>query len=242
MHSSLKRFRNLRNIPIIIALLFAAGTAIIVSWPGRKAVPADVRENARRTLVIDAGHGGMDGGAVSGVGLRESEVNLAISMKLYDLCRVLGLDCAMTRCEEALDYPPEAKSVREKKTWDLHRRAEQVNDLPFPVLLSIHQNRYPDVRPSGAQVFYAPTDGSALFAGLAHNNLIRCLCPENRRVCAPAADSIYLMKNVDCPAILVECGFLSNPEEAEKLSEPAYQTSIAVILCASYLQFTAPVS
>lgn len=238
----MKRFWDLRKISVIIALLFAAGTAIIVSGSARKAVPAAARTEDKRTLVIDAGHGGMDGGAVSGGGLKESEVNLAIAQRLFDLCRAFGLDCAMTRFSEALDYPPEAKSVREKKQWDLRRRAGQANDTPFAVLLSIHQNRYPDARPSGTQVFYAPTEGSERFAALTHDNLISCLCPENRRVCAPASGSIYLMKNVDCPAILVECGFLSNPEEAGKLADPAYQTGIAAVLCASYIQYLAPVS
>ena len=107
-------------------------------------------------------------------------------------------------------------------------------------MISIHQNLYPDARPSGTQVLYADSAGSAELATLTHENLRLALCPESRRVAVPASDSIYLLKHVNCPAIIAECGFLSNPDEAEKLLSDEYQTEIAAILCASYLQYLSP--
>lgn len=192
-------------------------------------------------LVIDAGHGGMDGGAVSVSGAKESSINLSIAQKLYDLSRLMGQSCVMTRKEESLSYPPEADSIRAKKLWDQKRRVDLINHTPGAVLISIHQNLYPDARPSGTQVLYAQTEGSAGFAELTHENLRQSLCKENRRVAVPASDSIYLLKHIQCPGIIVECGFLSNPDEAQKLLSPNYQTLIAAILCASSLQFISPV-
>ncbi len=224
----------------MIILLFAAGTAIISAARLRN-VSVAAMETDPPVFVIDAGHGGLDGGAVSVTGEKESVINLAIAQKLYDLCRLMGQSCAMTRTEETLEYPPEADSIRAKKLWDQERRIALVNDTPKAVLISIHQNLYPDARPNGTQVLYADSEGSEDLAKLTHDNLRLALCSGNRRVAVPAADNIYLMKHAQCPAIIVECGFLSNPEEAKKLLSPDYQTMIATVLCASCLQFITPV-
>ncbi len=242
MYPSLTRFRTIRRIAAICALLFFSGTAIIISSAGRRdSLTAAVRP-VSATLVIDAGHGGLDGGAVSADGVQESGINLAIAQKLHDLCRLLGEDCILTRSSESLDYPPEAKTVREKKLWDQKKRVAKANAAENAVLISIHQNLYPDPRPCGSQVLYAGTEGSQLLAELTHENLRVHLCPGNRRVAVPAADTIFLLKSICCPAILVECGFLSNPAEASRLAASDYQTEIAAILCASYLQFISPLS
>lgn len=220
-------------------MLFALITAIMtVTAKGRSAPAAALAEESPRVLVIDAGHGGLDGGAVTPDGRKESELNLEIAGRLYDLSRLLGIRCLMTRSSESLPYPPDKASVREKKTWDQQRRSALVNATEGAVLLSIHQNHYPDERPSGTQVLYGKADGSEAFAGIAQELLRHNLCPENRRLAVPASDTIYLMRSVSCPAILVECGFLSNSEEAQKLASSGYQKEIAVVLCASYISYT----
>lgn len=194
--------------------------------------------SAGPTLIIDPGHGGLDGGAVSAVnGCTESGINLDIALKTRDICRLFGIAPVMTRSSESLDYPQEQDTIHKKKVWDQKTRAAQINAVPNALLLSIHQNNYPDARPSGTQVLYGAATGSKEFAELTHDKLSRYLCPENRRVAAPISKSIYLFQQIQCPAILVECGFLSNPGEVEKLSSPAYQRTIAVILLASCLQY-----
>lgn len=220
-------------------MLFVLITAIMTVTATRWSAPAAaLAEEDPRVLVIDAGHGGLDGGAVSADGRKESELNLEIAGKLYDLCRLLGIRSQMTRHSETLPYPPEAASIREKKTWDQQRRAAMINATDGAVLLSIHLNHYPDERPSGTQVLYGKADGSEAFAGIAQELMRQNLCPENRRLAVPASDAIYLMRSVSCPAILVECGFLSNPEEAQKLASSGYQTKIAMMLCTAYISFT----
>ena len=216
-------------------LLFSLFPAIIQHAEASET--GDGRDPGGAVLVIDPGHGGLDGGATAADGTEESAINLAISLRLRSLCLFLGLPVRMTRTTAALDYPEDAGSVREKKVWDQKRRVELINALENAVLLSVHQNKYPDSRPNGSQVLYAKTDGSAELAALTHANLIAALCPDNRRVAAPISEEIYLMREVRCPAILIECGFLSNPEEAARLKSEDYQRRIAVVLLASCLEW-----
>ena len=223
-----------------ILLLFVFATAIMVynrHSEGESAAVARLDAPPEPVLVLDPGHGGLDGGATAADGVRESQINLEIALRTENLAKLAGIRTLMTRREEELLYPPEASTVHEKKVWDQKSRVELINGTPGAVLISIHQNRYPDPRPSGSQVLYARTAGSQELGELLHENLITCLCPENRRVAAPVQDSIYLMKQMKCPAILVECGFLSNVAEAQKLQGSNYQISLATVTVASYLQF-----
>ena len=105
------------------------------------------------------------------------------------------------------------------------------------VLISIHQNCYPDRKPSGAQVLYAASTGSDTLGMQMHDNLVTYLDPQNRRVAAPISEKIYLMHAVQCPAVLVECGFLSNASECAKLKDADYQAKLATVIIASYLQY-----
>jgi len=214
----------------IIALLFCCLTAIILS----ESISASP---ARFTLVIDAGHGGLDGGAVAADGTKESILNLEIALRFRQLALLCGLPAVMTREQETLDYPETETTVHAKKVWDQNRRVTLINGTDGALLVSIHQNQYPDARPNGTQVLYGREEASEQLGTLTHENLRSCLCPGSRRVAAPVSESIYLMKHVSCPAILVECGFLSNREEARLLKTEAYQTQLALVLTASCLQF-----
>ena len=233
------RAKNLR-LPAVMALLFSAITAIII-WSIFPRYPDSVSAakavSGGPVLVIDPGHGGLDGGAVSVSGRAESEINLEIAVKISDLASFFGAEHVLTRHSNTLDYPESADSIHQKKLWDQKQRAALINRTEGAVLLSVHQNTYPDPRPAGTEVYYGKGTGSDRFAALTQENLIRALCPENRRVAAPISEKIYLLRQIQCPAILAECGFLSNPEEAARLEEPAYQTALAVILTASYFQF-----
>ena len=223
-------------------MLFLCITAIILvvcqNLLSQAAVTAMGGERAEGyTLILDAGHGGLDGGAVAADGTRESELNLAIALRAEALARLAGIPVIMTRTGEDLDYPEENLTVRQKKVWDQNRRLSLIEDQERGVLISVHQNTYPDSRPSGTEVLYAKTSGSKELAEGLHGELIRCLNPENRRVAMPISDSIYLMKKARCTAVLVECGFLSNAAEAERLKTADYQKKLAVVLIGSYLNY-----
>ncbi len=184
-------------------------------------------------LVIDAGHGGFDGGAIAVNGVRESDINLAIAQKLEVLAAFCGQRTVMTRSDDSRRTDLLSYSEHE----DLVYRAELANQQPNAVFISIHQNFYPTTQPYGAQVLYADDPQSTRLGQLTQNNFVSCLQPENRRLAEPALKTLYLTAHVDCPAILVECGFLSNYNEMEKLMQDSYQTAIATVLLASYLQF-----
>ena len=143
----------------------------------------------------------------------------------------------MTRESEHLPYPESANSIKEMKRWDQKRRIDIINSVENGVLISIHQNKYPDSRPKGPQVLYGKIGNSEGFGTLCHQMLNDYLSPDNRRVATPASQDIYLIKNAKCDSILVECGFLSNFEELSNLCTDGYQTKIAAILLTSYLNF-----
>lgn len=204
-------------------------------WPGGTAVPTFVRM-ADQVLVIDPGHGGEDGGAVSAAGQRESEVNLAIARQLDALMGLYGAPAVLTRAEDVSIGDPSAATLREKKVSDIHNRVALVQSLPNATLISIHQNAYPAAQYHGLQVFYGDEALSRPLALAIQEEVRARIDPENERVPQAIPSSVYLMAHVSCRAVLVECGFLSNPEEAARLGERAYQMKLAMVLAASYLR------
>lgn len=167
------------------------------------------------TIIVDAGHGGEDGGATSCTGKLESAFNLEIALKLDDLMHLLGYDTVMIRTTDRSVYT-QGDTIAAKKVSDLKERVRIVNETENAILISIHQNIFPDSRYDGAQVFYAPTEGSQELA----QAMQPILCTARK---CKSGDSVYLLQNIDTTGILVECGFLSNPEEEAKLREPGYQ-------------------
>ena len=189
----------------------------------------------QRTLVIDAGHGGEDGGAVSPSGISESTINLAIALRLDAFAGLVGVPTVMTRTDDSSLKSADAETLREMKRSDLKNRVKLIQSTPNPVLISIHQNNFADARSSGAQVFYGHAPTSAALGSQAQAILRAILAPENDRAAKEISGDIYLMRNIDCPALLVECGFLSNSEEEALLQTPQYQLRIAAALLYAYL-------
>lgn len=183
------------------------------------------------TVVVDAGHGGEDGGATSGSGVRESRINLEIALRLDDFLTICGLPTTMIRRSDVSIYDPPANSISEKKVSDLRNRAKLVNQTEGAVLLSIHQNHFSDGRYAGAQVFYAPTNGSKALAEQIQKVLIEKVDPSNHRQAKPS-ETVYLMNHIQCPGALIECGFLSNDAEEKRLQDPGYQKKLTLaIVC-----------
>lgn len=188
-----------------------------------------------QVLIIDPGHGGEDGGAVSLTGALESHINLAVSKRLDGILGLYGVRSVLLREEDISLHDATAQTLRQKKVSDLHNRVAMIGAQPNAVLLSIHQNSYPDGRYSGAQVFFAPTQHSRELAQTMQETL-RILNPNNNRVEKQIPDTIYLMNHISCPGILVECGFLTNPKEEQLLRSGKYQTKLAAALAGGYLQ------
>lgn len=192
----------------------------------------------QRLVIIDAGHGGADGGAVSLDGrVKESTVNLQITQRLALLLLFCGEQVTLTRCDDGDLSSPDASTLREKKVSDLKNRADFVNKSGADVLISIHQNslpQHPGV--SGAQVFYNSVASAGLLASVVQDALNQSI--NDRAKLSKSIDpGIYLMKEVHCPAILAECGFLSNSSEIQLLCSQAHQTKLALAIAAGYLLF-----
>ncbi len=178
------------------------------------------------TVVIDPGHGGFDGGAVSVLGDKECDINLAIAQKTDALFAFCGVPTVLLRQKD--------EALASKKAEDLRARVQTVNDTPDGVLLSIHQNTFPEGKYHGAQVFYSL--GSEVWAEQTQDSLISLVDPENNRVPKPGS-GIYLLENIKKPGILVECGFLSNEMEAKILKDDTYQRELALAMVAGLHQW-----
>lgn len=199
-----------------------AGVLLAVILWGSRVLPT-AGSVERVQLVIDPGHGGEDGGAVSCTGVPESQINLEISLRLRDLFRLLGYDPTLLRQEDVSIYTT-GKTLSEKKVSDLKERVRLVNATENGLLLSIHQNYFPQSQYSGAQVF-CNAAGKEL-AGALQASLIGTLDPNSHRS-VKSGKGIYLLEKANCPAVLVECGFLSNEAEEAKLRSADHQKSSA---------------
>lgn len=226
------------SVLLLAAIMLSTGYYLFL-WNGFE-VPVLARplRFSQATVVIDAGHGGEDGGAVSPAGNIESFVNLAIAKRLDAVLGLYGVDVVMLRTEDVSLHDPESSTIRQKKVSDLHNRVKRIESIPNATVISIHQNTYEgSSRYHGAQVFYTNNGLTLSFAQFTQEILRLVLDPENNRQATEIPDTVYLMNHITCPAILVECGFLSNPSEDALLQTGSYQTKIAIALAGAYLGY-----
>ncbi len=211
---------------------FTAAVMVLLCYSGSRTVSVMVQNTPlqrQNIFIIDAGHGGEDGGATSCTGVLESQINLEIAGRLNDLLHFLGHETKMIRTSDISIYT-QGNTIAAKKVSDLKQRVKIVNETQQGILVSIHQNIFADSRYSGAQVFY--NDQSRKLAGELQGNLIAALNPGSNRK-SKAANGIYLMQNIEKPGILVECGFLSNPEEEQRLRSEDYQKKLCCVLAST---------
>lgn len=211
-----------------------------VLWKG-SALPAfSVSGGGPVTVIIDPGHGGEDGGATSPSGVAESQINLAVSLRVQELLRFAGQPTRMTRSEDVTTCDPGLDTLRQRKSSDLKNRVRMVEETERAVLLSIHQNSLPSSPVThGAQVFWNRQEGAEGLAETVQDALNEYINAGNEKHPKQIPATIYLMKNITSPGIIVECGFLSNPEETGRLQQPEYQRKLAAAIAAGYLRHVA---
>lgn len=197
---------------------------------------AAVSAPAGRLYVIDAGHGGMDGGASGYDGTLESTLNLAIARRVDAVLGLLGEETLMLRTGEDDLSSADAKSVSQKKVSDIRTRTQIVNSHPGALLLSIHCNTYPEEKYRGAQVFYTPSDSVKALAQALQGAIKTSVDPENARQAKPVSPDVYLMNHIKGPGLLIECGFLSNHQELRRLEDPGYQNQLAIVIALTVVQ------
>ncbi len=190
-------------------------------------------------IIIDAGHGGFDGGASSHDGTVEKDINLKIALYIDEYLQIMGYKTILTRESDVSLEDDGLTTIRAKKTSDIHNRFELMEDFENSVLISIHQNYYPQEKYSGMQVFYSPDNAtqSSQLAESIQETTVDFLQPYNTRQIKPCSTSVYLIYNAIRPAVLVECGFLSNYEEANLLKTDDYQRKIAFSIATGIINY-----
>ena len=190
-------------------------------------------------IIVDPGHGGIDGGAVSDVGdVVEKDINLAMSLILRDLFRVNGFGVIMTRDTDISIYDDGVKGTRKQKMSDLNNRLTIADSYPNAVFISIHQNKFGKASSWGTQVFYGPNHKKSVeLAELVQKNIVIKIQPDNKRKVKRAEKNLYLMYAAKCPAILVECGFLSNTMDVANLTDTEYQSKICFAILSAVLEY-----
>ncbi len=214
-----------------------------------KAVSASKKEEAEApffTVVLDAGHGGEDGGATGTNGVLEKTLNLKIAEMVKEELEAKGYRVVMTRTEDKLLYTEEQNIRGKRKQYDLKNRLDKAMGEENPILVSIHMNRFSQAKYNGLQVYYSKNhEGSRLLAEKIQTTAVKTLQPYNRRQIKPSSGTIYLLDQASMPAVLIECGFLSNHEECQKLSDKEYQKQLSFsIVCAmiEYMEQVKPSS
>lgn len=213
--------------------IFLFGGLLYTAFSDEQAVSVMTEGQAcERVIIIDAGHGGEDSGAVCN-GLYEKDINLSIALKLRDMLTACGYKTVLTRDSDISIYDSSANTTREKKVSDLKKRVEIINSSEDNILVSIHQNKFEQSKYSGTQFFYSENSSDSIrFAECMRSSVTGLLQPENKRELKPAEKSIYILDNAKVPAVICECGFISNEEEAKKLADEEYQQQLAfALLC-----------
>ena len=223
----------------VILCISGTLTAILTSTKiTASTVSSDYLNKDYPTIIIDAGHGGEDGGAASDSGLLEKDINLDICLTLEKLLKQCGYNVRMIRTEDVSIHDETANTTRERKVSDIKNRVDIVNSDKNNILVSIHQNHFTQSQYFGTQVFYSKNSpNSKLLAENIRTAVSSLLQPENNRKCKES-NNVFLLDNATVPAVIVECGFLSNPDEAYKLSQKEYRDNLAYSICLGILEYT----
>ena len=227
-----------KAVEMALVYVTVVGIFLGLAWAGSRTVTVMAqREPVERehAIVIDAGHGGEDGGAVSCCGVMEKQINLEIALELNDLFHLLGHRTRMIRTDDRSVYTT-GDTIARRKVSDLKERVRIVEETEDAVLVSIHQNLFPDARYCGAQVFYTTAGEGQTLAENLQSAFRQTINPGSHREIKKAAN-VYLMEQISCTGILVECGFLSNPEEEALLRTKAYQQKICIVIASTLANF-----
>lgn len=212
-----------------LGLLMRRQTAYVNALPG-----------FNRRIVLDAGHGEPDGGAVGRSGIKEKDLNLKITHYLQAYLEQSGMEVILTRADDNGIYDADSVGIKQKKRSDMYNREKLMNQSNVDAFISIHMNQFTDSRYSGPQVFYSPNlSQSKALAEEVQRAMIDTLKPPSERTVKQAGQEIYLLKQAKVPAILIECGFLSNSREEQLLQHEAYQKQTAWAIYVGLLQYFA---
>jgi len=199
-------------------------------------IKANSNSISELTIVLDPGHGGEDGGATAN-GITEKNINLAISNMLSDIFKSNGFNVVTTRTTDTM-VDTYGENQRERKVSDMKNRLELYNKNDSNVVISVHQNMFTQEKYNGTQIFYSANNPkSELLAEAIKKSVVTFIQPDNERETKEATKDIYLLHNATTTSVIVECGFISNTEEAEKLKDTEYQKKLAFSIFTGFMNF-----
>lgn len=230
---------------IIKAILVSVTGFCIVALPlfysayDGTALPAASSTIGNAPIILDAGHGGEDGGAIGIGGILEKDINLSVTLKTNAVLRFMGFETLLTRDEDKMTCDDGLSSQRAKKVSDIKNRFALLQESECLCFISIHQNFFGG-NAHGAQIFYSGGNPeSKLLAKKLQDGIHTALQPENERVIKQATDDIYILYHTKKPAVLAECGFISNSGDAEMLTDEEYQNKLAFVIAESTAEYIA---
>ncbi len=222
----------------VLVLIISAMIFVFLNVEFGKHVQGAAETDTKPTFIIDAGHGGIDGGAIGADGTPEKDINLQISLYLNEILRSYGFNTVMIREDDRSVHSDSAKTVREIKVSDIHNRMSVMENTDNCIFISIHQNSYNSSKYWGTQVFYSPnTLESKLLADEIQQSVVSLLQSNNERQIKECGKSVYLLYYAKKPAVLVECGFITNYSDLELLKNEEYQRKMAFSVANGILNY-----
>lgn len=229
------------RLTVTLTVLFTVilfGLLYLTYKSNSSAVTASANPVSQKTVIIDAGHGGEDGGAVAPDGTNEKDINLDISLKLEKFLKLYGFKVIMVRTDDCLIYSSDSVTMRKKKVSDIRNRMKIIEDNPEALFVSVHQNKYDSPSVHGAQVFYSKNNPeSKVLAQFLQDSFTLNLQPQNKRKVKPTGTEIYLLYHAQSVAVMAECGFVSNYEELSLLKQDKYRLKIAMTLADGIVRY-----
>ncbi len=239
---SILRFLCKKKVTACIALALIAG-GIAISFAFNKVEKSvmtyvPVKNPEAPIIVLDAGHGGIDGGCSSVNGVPEKGINLNILLTLRDMLEATGYEVDVTRDTDRSIHDDGIEGIANQKSSDMDNRLAIFNKYPNAICISIHQNQFTDEKYSGAQMFYSPSDSrSGGIAQIMQNKFVEFIQPDNKREIKKCGKELFLCHFSKNPTVMIECGFLSNREEAAKLETPEYQKEVAFTIYSGLMEY-----
>lgn len=226
-------------IAIITAFLIILSAMLYLTFMANfSAAEASSMPITQKTVIVDAGHGGDDGGAIGIDGTVEKDINLDIALKLEKILKFYGFNVIMTRTQDVMTCDDGLDSLRKRKISDIHNRFELMRKNPDAIFISVHQNKFEDSSQHGTQVFYSGNDErSKELAEAIQTSVTLTLQRKNDRVVKKSGSGIYLLYHAKIPAVLVECGFISNSYEVKKLKDESYRMKLAILIADGLLKY-----
>ncbi len=234
----MKKFNIYVSIVLLLFLIIITFFVIYTAFCNEKANNVSANTQNFNTVILDAGHGGVDGGAVADDATLEKDINLSIALKLKAVLEIYGYNVILTRSDDSSIHSQEAKTIRQKKISDIRNREKIILENQASLFVSIHQNKFSDTSVHGAQVFYSKNhQQSPVLAQEISNSIVKYIEPENKRQIKKSGTEIYLLYHSQIPSVMVECGFMSNNSDLNNLKSDIYQTKLAIAIADGIINY-----